>query len=45
MPDCARNDGVGLWSRISGCYSVTKLQHGITLPRSVGVGCLALGVR
>ena len=33
MPDCARNDGVGLRSRISGCYSVTKLQHGITLLR------------
>jgi hypothetical protein len=31
MPDCARNDGVALWFRISGCWNVTKLQHGIAL--------------
>ena len=37
MPDCARNDGVALRSRISGCYSVTKLQHGITLPTAGSV--------
>ena len=35
MPDCARNDAVAWRSRISGCDSVTKLQHGITLASGV----------